>query len=516
MQARIEVFHGFTSPEMREEIKRLFNSPPSKHPLRILKATDAAREGINLQAQCYNLFHFDVPWNPGRLEQRNGRIDRKLQPEPEVFCHYFFYKHRPEDRILQVLLNKTDTIKRELGSLSPVLEARLTNALRGGISHRDVERLQAHIEDTQLNKEAAEAIDEELEAARDRQDTLRAQVDILRNQLNNSRKAIGLDERHLRSAISLALKMQGADPLRKTSTDNDTSPESWTFPTLQGSSWAETLDSLRMPRRKDQKIWEWQKNEPIRPIVFKAPDTITDEVVQLHLQHRIVQRLLSRFSAQGLIHHDLSRACLAQSDDSIPRVILLGRLSLYGRGAARLYEEIIYVTARWTHPSQRQTNLSPYAADTARYTMELLEKTLLNPDRLPTETIQEQLLTSAPKDINELLPHLNRKGEEEARKQEKALEARGQREAEQMKKILIDQRNRIERAQKQKTNVQLELVFNQEERKQYEADQRHWGKRLQEIEEELNTEPDRIRAFYEVQKPRIEPVGLVYLWPVTG
>ncbi|MEJ2539320.1 MAG: helicase-related protein [Gemmatimonadota bacterium] len=42
--------------------------------LRYLVATDAAREGINLQAHCYNLFHFDVPWNPSRLEQRNGRI----------------------------------------------------------------------------------------------------------------------------------------------------------------------------------------------------------------------------------------------------------------------------------------------------------------------------------------------------------------------------------------------------------------------------------------------------------
>ena len=52
-----------------------------KHPLRILIATDAAREGLNLQAHCWNLFHFDVPWNPSRMEQRNGRIDRKLQPK---------------------------------------------------------------------------------------------------------------------------------------------------------------------------------------------------------------------------------------------------------------------------------------------------------------------------------------------------------------------------------------------------------------------------------------------------
>ena len=79
---RIAIYHGPTPPAEREEIKRAFNADPRKHPLRILIATDAAREGLNLQAHCWNLFHFDVPWNPSRMEQRNGRIDRKLQPQP--------------------------------------------------------------------------------------------------------------------------------------------------------------------------------------------------------------------------------------------------------------------------------------------------------------------------------------------------------------------------------------------------------------------------------------------------
>ncbi|MEO2015504.1 MAG: DISARM system SNF2-like helicase DrmD, partial [Fuerstiella sp.] len=114
-EQRIQIFHGPTPPPKREEIKQAFNTDPRKHPLRILIATDAAREGLNLQAHCHNLFHFDVPWNPSRMEQRNGRIDRKLQPAPEVFCHYFVYKQRPEDRILQVLVRKTETIKEELG-----------------------------------------------------------------------------------------------------------------------------------------------------------------------------------------------------------------------------------------------------------------------------------------------------------------------------------------------------------------------------------------------------------------
>ena len=83
---RIAVYSGSTSRQRREEIKDAFNTEPKNHPLRILIATDAAREGLNLQRHCRDLFHFDLPWNPGRLDQRNGRIDRKLQPADEVFC----------------------------------------------------------------------------------------------------------------------------------------------------------------------------------------------------------------------------------------------------------------------------------------------------------------------------------------------------------------------------------------------------------------------------------------------
>ena len=61
---------------------------------------------------------------PSRLDQRNGRIDRKLQPADEVFCRYFVFVQRPEDRVLKVLVNKVERIREELGSVAKVLEAR--------------------------------------------------------------------------------------------------------------------------------------------------------------------------------------------------------------------------------------------------------------------------------------------------------------------------------------------------------------------------------------------------------
>jgi superfamily II DNA/RNA helicase len=57
-------------------------------PVRVLLATDAASEGISLQRQCHLLAHAEIPWNPNRLEQRNGRVDRHGQRADEVLVHH--------------------------------------------------------------------------------------------------------------------------------------------------------------------------------------------------------------------------------------------------------------------------------------------------------------------------------------------------------------------------------------------------------------------------------------------
>ncbi len=326
---RIQVFHGPTPPPKREEIKQAFNADPRKHPVRILIATDAAREGLNLQAHCYNLFHFDVPWNPSRMEQRNGRIDRKLQPKDEVFCHYFVYQQRPEDRILQVLVRKTETIKEELGSLSQVIDAKLAKALSRGIQHRSIDALESEIKSTDLDDTRRAVIEDELEASRERQSALREQINRLQTLLQRSRESIGLSETHFQSAISCSLSLMGAEQLGSTQNDNGT--ECFKFPAIDeragaDPTWAETMDTLRVPRKRDQKLWEWRRTSPIRPVVFEDTGLVGDDVVHLHLEQRVVQRLLGRFTAQGFVHHDLSRACFAQATDSIPRIVLLGRL----------------------------------------------------------------------------------------------------------------------------------------------------------------------------------------------
>jgi superfamily II DNA or RNA helicase/DNA-binding transcriptional regulator YiaG len=519
---RIEVIDGLTSSARRKEIQRRFNTDPTKDPLRILLATDAAREGLNFQAHCSDLFHFDLPWNPGRIEQRNGRIDRKLQPATEVNCHYFVLPQRVEDRVLEVLVRKTETIKKELGSLSKVIDDDIEHRLGQGIRHREAEQLAREIEQADLDPEKKRVSEEELEAARERQEDLKAQIERCRSLLEASRTWTGFEAAPFREALSCSLELLGADRLTE-GTDNEGRPV-WAFPPLDRRadadvSWTATLDTLRAPRKQNQKLADWRREAPIRPVVFEDAGVLTEDTVHLHLEQRVAQRLLARFRSQGFIYHDLSRACLAQAADAIPRVVLLGRLSLYGQGAERLHEEWVPITARWVEPSQRRGPLAAYARDAEAKTLDLLERSLGDRGRvMPGEAIQRKLLGAAPRDIEELLPQLEPRAEELAGLAIEKLKQRGTREEKDLRETLERQRERVheELAKNESTFEQLTFDFGEEEKRQLESDMRSWRNRLEQFDRDLEREPPRIRAFYEVRARRIEPVGLVYLWPETN
>lgn len=526
---RIDVFHGGIGEERREAIKSAFNADPARHPLRILIATDAAREGVNLQNNCADLFHFDVPWNPSRMEQRNGRIDRKLQRSPVVHCYYFVLPQRTEDKVLSVLVRKTATIQQELGSLAPVVERNVSRLLANGIRHQEVNNLADSINKAEQlsNKETVntQVINEELEQARLRQQDLTKQVENLQEMLKDSRDWLGLDDNHFRNAISASLEILGVPTLAPVDVNevaNNPVTARWTIPALDGRTgadptWSTTLDTLRTPRKIGQKPWEWRKSAPIRPVVFRDPGSLDGDVVHLHLEHRIVQRLLSRFLAQGFLHDELTRACVCLTNDPMPKVIALGRLALYGERASRLHDQVIAVAAEWSDPTSRgRKKLQSLTEGEKDNVLELLETSLASPHLLQVaEAVKERLKKSAAQDIAELIPHLKRRATVLAERAERKLTERGIKEAAEMKKILEEQQTRIIKCQEESKVVQLSLPFIEEQR-QLDADRRHWEKRLQAIATELISEPARIEAAYKVKAVRVEPVGVIYLWPISG
>lgn len=104
--------------ERRAKVQELMQAPR-----RVLVATDCLSEGINLQEGFTAVVHYDLPWNPNRLEQREGRVDRYGQKSPKVKVVRYWGQDNPVDgAVLRVLLEKADTIRRTLGTHVPVPE----------------------------------------------------------------------------------------------------------------------------------------------------------------------------------------------------------------------------------------------------------------------------------------------------------------------------------------------------------------------------------------------------------
>ena len=89
--------------------------------LQLLLGTDAASEGLNLQ-RLGALINLDLPWNPSRLEQRKGRIQRIGQVRPEVDVYNMRYAGSVEDRVHELLSERLESISRLFGQLPDTLE----------------------------------------------------------------------------------------------------------------------------------------------------------------------------------------------------------------------------------------------------------------------------------------------------------------------------------------------------------------------------------------------------------
>lgn len=88
----------------------------------VLLATDAASEGLNLQS-CSYLINYDMPWNPMRVEQRIGRIDRLGQVRDVVHIRSYFIANTVEESVYRALAGRIDDFSRLLGNLQPILGA---------------------------------------------------------------------------------------------------------------------------------------------------------------------------------------------------------------------------------------------------------------------------------------------------------------------------------------------------------------------------------------------------------
>jgi superfamily II DNA or RNA helicase len=531
-KARIATFHGGIGNERREAIKRSFNSPPADDPLRILIATDAAREGVNLQNHCKRLVHFDVPWNPGRMEQRNGRIDRTLQRYPQVYCHYFVLPQRPEDTVLDTVVRKTDQIRKELGCLPPVVIRKLNELLAKGINPMALAGTIAEIEgldQAEAFRRTRALLDEELEGNRERKQELEKQVGTLERYLERSRKWLHFSSGQFRAALNTSLQLTGERhgnaglamrPRNPEQAAQDPDRAIWDFPAAEelpggDAVWGDVLDALRPPRQPGQKLWQWRQETELQPVVFRDPQEVNADRVHLHLEHPLVTRLLSRFLMRGFQSDAISRAAVMGTADDTAKLIVLARLSLYGHGAARLHDELIAVVAEWdpADPSRRLRKLSEEKTKRALEDLEASLQQRLEPPESSVRALQHHLMA----DVAQLREALDAQVEKCRMEAADKLSKRAKDEAARFVRVLEDQRQRIT-STRSRTNdnldqLLLDLGEVKAERRQMEDNRKYWEKRLGTIDDDLAHEPGRIRRTFALQTHRIEPAGAIYLWP---
>lgn len=509
-EERIRVFHGGMGDDTRDEVQRAFNAPPSEDPVRILIATDAAREGINLQAHCADLFHVDIPWNPSRLEQRNGRIDRTLQRAEEVRCHYFVYPARTEDIVLRTLVRKVETVQRELGSLGAVLLDDVERILEPGITSETEPRVAA------IGASAARAeVEDELETSRKDLTALRAEVVRAGRRLEESKAALAVSPDALRGVVDIGLRMAGTAGLARATGDHATldGEDVYVLPDL-GRGWAQTLDTLRPPRRRDESFWEW-RNRPPRPVTFAPIERMSAEVEQLHLAHPLVKRVLDRFLAQGYSAHDLRRAtAVVTKDDGLIRVVAYARLSLFGAGAARLHDELLAVASAWSGEGAELTPLD--AVETAR-SLAAVERALSTGAQPAPVSVQARVAEHATDLYASLWPALEAEADAHAVQARTGLAQRARRESTELVKLLERQKVAIDKASTKLRQGELfaaaETKSLAEQQRQLRLDLEHLKKRRLTLDEELVTEPEAIASLYDVRMTRLSPVGLVVSYP---
>jgi superfamily II DNA or RNA helicase len=477
---------GSTPLAEREEIKAAFQAPPGDHPVRVLIATDAAAEGLNLQNHCRFLIHYEIPWNPNRLEQRNGRIDRHGQTAKEVMVHHFLHANRADSRFLQAVVDKVETMRHDLGSVADVLEKKVEEYMLGrrsitvgGVSprrtlHDDVRR---------------EQVD-------------RALLRRLREQVEASRREWRLDGETIHGVLDAALHLEGHPGLE--AVDGD----------LAGRG-----ALLRQPPQ----AWGMRSAQSVKDargrlltLVFDAEHAADrSDVALVHLDHPLMRRALATFRrnlfALGLDPSErLARVTYRAVPDryaTAPILVVDARLLATAEHGGKLHESLESL-----HFTLHEHGVLP--ADTSQLG--------LLPDDLPHPAIPsalgEQLALALKRHEPELRDRLGDLAERRRAEVETALADRSRREQAEVREMITvrmaEIRARLKTLERPDYG-QMRLAFDTAEREQFDEDARRLHRRLDDLEHERESEPRAIARRYRLRRLRVFPVGVRFLLPET-
>lgn len=278
----LTLFGGMDDIE-RGFVKNSFNDP--LQPVRVLVATDAAAEGLNLQRTARYLLHFDCPWNPSRIEQRNGRIDRHGQARDVTLFHYVTDQDQ-DLAFLAHVIRKANEIREDLGVANEIFDKAAHRRLVAGEDALAVAN--------DLDRQVAQTRQSIRIDADSTVDTASDDGSIADEQLKAFAAEIDLDARSLRETLESAMAIHGGHPQLECTEEPRTCRVVNT--SLQG--WEDVIDeSLRLPPKNGSlgpvarlafDPSPFIDNIGGRPVFSPKPD-----VLMAHLSHPMMQHAVS-------------------------------------------------------------------------------------------------------------------------------------------------------------------------------------------------------------------------------
>ncbi|MFO0905847.1 MAG: DISARM system SNF2-like helicase DrmD [Pirellulales bacterium] len=496
---RLLTMYGGMDSDQREEVKAAFQASPDISPVRILLATDAASEGLDFQNFCSRLLHYEIPWNPNRMEQRNGRVDRHGQKSDKVMVYHFVGKGYGKqaggslsgqvsdlDADLEFLMRvamKVETIREDLGKVGAVIAEQVEEAMLGRRSTLNTEKAEKE----------AEPIRKMLKFERD----LQKQVQALMEQYRETRKELRLSPDNILQVVNVGLALAGQPALISAKTD-DNKP-CFQLPPLKGS-WAACAEGLEHPHTKE-----------IRPITFdESVSKGRDDVVLVHLNHRLPQMCLRLLRAEVWAEKGRSKlqrvtARVVPNDIlDAPAVVAHARLVVIGGDSYRLHEEIIAAGGfikdqKWGGRLNVGQTESAVAGATAKE---------------PSAVVKAKLMELYPALTSSLASALEARMKQMVDGLQRKLADRADKEANDITSILTELKKSIEAELKEPVYIQPMLQgFDDPERERFERNKDALRARVKEIPEEIKRETEAIRSRFANPQARMFPVAVTFLVP---
>ena len=484
---RLELIYGGMDSEKREVVKAAFQANPSDSPIRILLATDAASEGIDLQNHCHLLLHLEIPYNPNVMEQRNGRIDRHGQREKEVVIwHPVDAEGSNGDDILRAF-RKLDSMRADMGSVNPVIAPQLPDLIQG--RRRDI--------DTQL----AEARMKKSRRFVKTERNLRERVAKLHERLDETRKEQSLTPDHIERTVRTALRLADKPDLKPASMAEVPDGKVFQMPKELPGTWSRCLEGLEHPFTQKRRLVTFDHD------VAKG----RDDVVLIHLNHRIVQMSLRLLRAEIWASNDakklhrLTVRSLPDGQIDEPALVVMSRLVITGGNHHRLHEELTeaggYMRDGSFRREERVTEIRRWLNESS-------------PTNLSDSTFKG-LRTRFEKQRKSIQAAITARSNERLRFLTKTIESRKHREVKDIGQVLDDLEETLAKAiAEDQQPVQLSWL-SEDERTQFTRDRAALEMRLARIPVERKQEQREIEERHSHPKEHTFPAGIVLIVPAA-